>query len=140
MSIKYAAKGVKIKAGAAPAPTTEVPGIKEAGLIGGGREMIDTTNHGSIATKEQIPEPLRAVRGIEVTLFFDPADTEHARILAAYTAGTLEYQTFVLPDAGAAEFTMSGYITEFTVPTLGTTGALEAKYTFMAAGADTFTV
>lgn len=140
MSIKYAAKGVKIKAGAAPTPTSEIDGIKEAGLIGGGREMIDTTNHSSVAVKEQIPEPLRAARGLEVTLFFDPADTQHARLLAAYAAGTLEYQTYVLPDAGAAEFVMSGYITDFTVPTLGTTGALEAKYTFMAAGADTFTV
>ena len=139
MSTKYAAKGIKIKAGATATPTNEVDGIKEAGLIGGGREMIDTTNHGSVAVKEQIPEPLRAPRGIEVSVFFDPADTQHARILAAYAAGTLEYQTFVLSDTGAAEFVMSGYITEFTVPTLGTTGALEAKYTFTAAGAETFT-
>lgn len=138
MSVKYAAKGVVIKAGVAATPTTVIPGLKEAGLIGGGRDMIDTTNHGSTGTKEQIAEPLRAPRGIEATLFFDPADAEHARLLGVYESGALEYQTFVLPDAGAATFAMSGYITEFTVPTLGTTGALESKFTFTAAGAETF--
>lgn len=139
MSTKYAAKGAKILAGAAAAPATEVPAIKEVALTGGGREMIDTTNHQSTVTKEQIPEPLRDVRSIEVTLFYDPADTMHERLRAAQAAGTLEYQTLVLPDAGASQWAFSGYITEFTVPTLGVTGALECTYTFMAASSEAFT-
>lgn len=139
MSIKYSAKGAKIKAGATTTPTTEIPAIKEVGMTGGERTMIDVTNHQTTNTKEQIPEPLRDVRTLEATIFYDPADTEHERLRAAYEAGTLEYWTFVLPDTGAAQWAFSGYITGMTIPTLGTTGALESTLTFTAAGAPTFT-
>ena len=139
MSTKYAAKGAKVLAAATATPTAEVPAIKEVSLTGGGREMIDVSNHQSSGTKESIPNPLRDIRQIEVTIFYDPADTTHERIRAAHASGTLEYQTLVLPDTGAAQWAFSGYITEFTVPTLGATGALESTYTFVAAASEAFT-
>lgn len=139
MSTKYAAKGAVIKAGATATPTTVVPGLKSVGMPGGDREMIDVTNHGSVATKESIPEPLRDIRQLEVTLFYDPADAEHERLRAAQAAGTLEYQTLTLPDTGAAQWAFSGYITSFSLPELGVSGALECTYTFTAVGAETFT-
>lgn len=139
MSTKYAAKGAKIKAGATATPTTEIPGLKEVGMTGGDRTMIDVSNHASVNTKEQIPEPLRDVRTIEAVIFYDPDDTEHERLRASYEAGTLEYWTFVLPNTGAAQWAFSGYITGMTIPTLGVTGALESTLTFTAAGAPTFT-
>lgn len=139
MSTKYAAKGTKVLAGAAATPTTEVPAIKEVALTGGDREMIDVTNQQSSGTEESIPNPLRKIRQIEVTLFYDPADTVHERLRAAHANATLEYQTLVLPDTGAAQWAFSGYITAFTVPTLGVTGALEATYTFVASASEGFT-
>lgn len=139
MSTKYPAKGVKILAGAAAAPTNEVPAIKTIAMKGGEREMIDVTNMQSSGTEESIPNPLRKVRSIDVTLIYDPADTMHERLRAAHAAGTLEYQTLVLPDAGNAQWAFSGYITEMTVPELNVNGALESTYTFVANTAETFT-
>ena len=101
--------------------------------------MFDVSNHQSTNTKEQVLEPLRDVRTIEATIFYDPADTEHERLRAAYENGTLEYWTFVLPDAGAASWAFSGYITGMTIPTLGVSGALESTLTYTANGAPTFT-
>lgn len=136
---KYPAKGTIIKVAASATPTNTLLGVKEIQLTGGERKMIDVSNQASANTEESIPHPLREVRGLEVTLFYDPADTQHERIRAAHEAGTLEYQTLVLPDVGAAQFAFSGYITKFTLPTIGLNGALECTYTFMAIGAETFT-
>lgn len=139
MSLKFAAKGAQVKCAATATPTPVLGGLKEVSVNGGTREMIDTTNHGSTATKESIPNPLRDVRTLDVTIFYDPADTTHERIRAAHEAGTLEYQTFVFPDSGAAQYAMSGYITDWTVPTLGVDGALEVTYTYTAISAEVFT-
>lgn len=139
MSTKYAAKGIKILAGAAATPTTEIPALKEVSMGGGDRAMIDVSNHQTTNTKEQILEPLRDVRTLDATIFYDPADTVHERMRAAYEAGTLEYWTLVLPDTGNAQWAYSGYITSMTLPTLGVTGALECTLTFTASGAGTFT-
>lgn len=130
-------KGKSIKAGAAAAPTNVVPQLLDFDISDGDREMFDTTNQGTTGVKTSAPEPLRAARSVEVKLQFDPKDTEHARLYAAYLAGTLEYQTFVL--ASGSTFALSGYITAFPVPGGGLTGAAEASYTFSAVAAETFT-
>jgi hypothetical protein len=139
MASKFAAKGAQVKVAATATPTNVLDGVKEVSVNGGTREMIDTTNHASTGTKQSIPNPLRDVRSLDVTIFYDPADTQHERIRAAHEAGTLEYQTFVFPDTGAAQYAMSGYITDWTVPTLGVDGALEVTYTFTANTAEVFT-
>jgi hypothetical protein len=139
MSNKFAAKGAIVKCAATATPANTLGGLKEVALLGGDRELIDVTNHGSTGTKESIANPLRDVRSIDVTIFYDPADTQHERIRAAHDAGTLEYQTLVLPDTSAAQWAMSGYITSWGIPTLNVDGAIEVTYTFTASGADTFT-
>jgi hypothetical protein len=139
MSVKYPANGIIINVAATATPTNALGGLKEIAFLGGEREMIDVTNHGSSGVKEMIPHPLRNLRSMEVTIFYDPADTQHERMRAAHAAGTLEYQTVVLTDAGDAQYAMSGYITDWTIPTLGQDGALEVTYTFQATSAETFT-
>lgn len=139
MSAKTAAFGVQIKAGSSATPTNVVGGVKDVAFNGGDREMIPTTTHDSTVVKSYIPHPLRDVRSLTVTLAYDPADTNHERMRAAHAAGTLEYQTLILPDVGAAQWALSGYITKFTLPTLGTDGELECAYEFMCTAAETFT-
>lgn len=129
-------KGKSIKAGAAAAPTTVIPQLLDFDISEGDREMFDTTNQGTTGSKTAQPEPLRALRKVEVKLQFDPKDTEHARLYAAYIAGTLEYQTFIL--SSGSTLALSGYITAFPIPG-GLTGAQEASYTFSPAGDESFT-
>lgn len=137
MSTVYPNKGKSIKAGAAASPTTVVPGLLDFDIGEGGRELFDTTNQSTTGTKTYAPEPLREPRNVEVKLQFDPKDTEHARLYAAYLAGSLEYQTFSL--ASGSTFALSGYITDFPIPGGGLTGQAEASYTFHAVAAETFT-
>ena len=89
-------KGKSIKSGNAASPTTVLGNVLDFDIQGGDREMFDTTNQLTSGTMTSQPEPLRAPRKIEVKLQFDPTDTEHQRIYAAYLAGTLEYETFIL--------------------------------------------
>jgi hypothetical protein len=139
MSVKYAAKGAVIKVAATATPTNVVDGVKEISIIGGEREMIDVTNHGSTVTKSTIPHPLRDLRGIELVIFYDPADTQHERMRAAFEAVTREYMTLVLPDTGAAQHAFTGYYTKFSTPSIGQDGGLEVACTFMADAAEVFT-
>lgn len=139
MSTAYPAHGTLVKAGATATPTNNVDGVKEIGIIGGEREMLDTTVLATSAVKTRVPHPLRAARGLQIKLLYDPADTQHERMRAAFEAKTLEYMTLVLPDTGAAQWAYSGYYTVFTVPTLNSDGLLECDVTFEATGAETFT-
>lgn len=140
MSTRIATKGAIIKHGASSSPTTAIPGIRSIQVSGGERAMINATCHDSSSTLEYIAAPLRDTLTLTVTLAHDPADTEHEALRAAYAAKTLEYQTIVLPDAGTAQWALSGYITSFLSGQLNPeTGLLETVYTFKAIGAETFT-
>ncbi len=139
MSAKTAAFGVQIKAGVAATPTNVVAGLKEVAFNGGERAMIDSTTHDNTVVKSKTPHPLRELRSLDVTLEYDPADTNHERMRAAHAGGTVEYQTLVLPDAGAAQWAMTGIITKFSLPTIGIDGMLECVYTFEATAAEAFT-
>lgn len=129
-------KGKSIKAGAAAAPATLIPQLLDFDIGDGDRKMFDTTNQSTTGSETAQPEPLRALRKIEVKLQFDPKDTEHARLYAAYLAATLEYQTFIL--SSGSTFALSGYITAFSIPG-GMTGAQEASYTFSPCVDEVFT-
>ncbi|MBK8477796.1 MAG: hypothetical protein IPL39_16270 [Opitutaceae bacterium] len=98
--------------------------------------MFDTTNQATTGSKTAQPEPLRGLRKVDVKLQFDPKDTEHARLYAAYIAGTLEYQTFILSSGSTME--LHGTITSFQIPG-GITGAAEASYVFSPQADETFT-
>lgn len=140
MSTRIATKGAQIKHGASATPTTVLAGVRSIAVTGGERGMIDATCHDSSTTREYIKAPLRDTFGLNVTLAHDPADTGHEAIRAAYAAGTLYYLTLILPDAGAAQWELSGTITNFTPAQLSPEdNVLECTFTFKAHGADTFT-
>lgn len=138
MSTKNAAFGVTLKAAATASPTVVVPGLKEVSFNGGDRAMIDTTTHDDTVTKSAIPHPLRDLRSLGLTLAYDPADTVHERMRAAHAGKTKEYIDVILPDAGAATYSLSGYYTKWSLPTIGQDGMLEVAVEFMATTAETF--
>lgn len=136
---KISAKGSVIKHGATATPTDTLAAVRSISFNQGDREQIDTTTHDSETTKEYVDSKLRETPSLEFTLVYDPANTGHEAIRAAHAAGTLYYLTLVLPDAGSAQWAMSGYITGFSLPSLATNAALEATVFFKALAAESFT-
>jgi hypothetical protein len=139
MSTRIAAKGAIVKHGSSASPSTALAGIRSVSVSDGAREMINATCHDSSDTKEYISAPLRDTLGLTVTLAHDPADSGHEAIRAAYAANTPYFLTLVLPDAGAAQWALSGVITSFLPAQLNAeTGLLESAFTFKATVAETF--
>lgn len=137
---KIVAKGAIVKFGLTATPTTTFPQLKIVALEGGEREMLDATTHDSASTFEYIAAALRDTRGLPMEFLYDPANATHEQMRAAQEAGTLVYCTLILPDAGAAQWAMSGYLTRFNVGNLEPkSGLLEASAAFKAIGAETFT-
>lgn len=137
---KYPAKGVIVKYAATATPTTEVTNKAEVGFEDGERELIPSTTHENTTVKTYLDSGLRDTFAVMLRLLLDPADTIHELMRNHHSAGTLGYLTLVLPDTGAAQWAMSGNITQFSVPTLNPeTGRLEADFTFKAVTVDTFT-
>jgi len=139
MSTRIATKGVIIKYATTATPTNVLGGVRSVQINGGERGMIEATCHDS-TTREYIVAPLADTFGLTITVAHDPADTGHEAIRAAQAAGTLYYVTVVLPDAGAAQWALSGYFTGYTpAQTSPTDGLLECSFTFKANAAATFT-
>lgn len=137
---KIAAKGVIAKYAATATPTTAIAQLLELSLNIGDRGMINATTHDSTTTKDYIVEPLRDTNEVSGKICYDPANTVHELMRNHNASGTKGYLTVILPDAGAAQWDMSGYITRFGIPTLNPeTGKLEADFTFKADTVDTFT-
>jgi hypothetical protein len=140
MSTRIATKGAVIKHGASATPSTALAGIRAITPGGGQRQMINATCHDSSTDMEYIKAPLKDTKELTVVIAYDPADTGHEAIRAAYEAGTLYYLTLVLPDTGAAQWEKSGTVTSFLPAQLNPeTGLLESIFTFKAHGASTFT-
>lgn len=137
---KFKAKGVVIKAALTAAPTTVLAQMAEIAFDIGQRSLLDVTTHDSVTTKEYIDSGLRDTAELEVSSVYDPADAIHELIRAAAAAGTLVYMTLILPDTGNAQWAMSGFVTQFTVPNLGTNVDMKMNFKFKAAGPDTYTV
>lgn len=137
---KFTAKGVVVKTGSSATPTTTLPGVKSVSVNTGTREMVNVTTHDSTTTKEYLPAPLRDTVSIEIELVFDPTAVTHDAIVDAKDAGTKWYFTVILPDSGAAQWALSGYITDLSVPTLDPeTGSLMCTISYKADTADTYT-
>lgn len=137
---KIAAKGAIVKTGSSATPTTNLAQVRSVALTVGERPMIDSTTHDSASTKDYIAAPLRDTNQLEIVIAYDPAAATHEEIRAAHAAGTKWYFTLVLPDAGAAQWAMSGFITGFSVPALNPdTGLIESTITYRADTVDTFT-
>lgn len=140
MSIRTATKGAIVKRAATATPTNVVPGVRNVVPDGGERTLIDATCHDSSGTKEYIMSPLRDTLGVTLTVAWDPADTQHEAMRAAFVANTKEYLTLVYPDAGAAQHALEGYYTDFKVLGMNPTdGVLEAQFVYKAVAAETYT-
>lgn len=140
MSTRIATKGAVIKHGASATPTTSLAGIRAITVGDGQRSMIEGTCHDDSTTKSYLKAPLRDTDSLSVTLAYDPADSGHEAVRAAYAAGTTYYLTLILPDAGTAQWEQVGIITSFVVGQLNPdTGLLEATFTYKATSAATFT-
>lgn len=140
MSTRIATKGTVIKHGVSATPTTTLAGVRNVVPADGARALIEASCHDSTDTKEYIKAPLRDTMALGITIAYDPADTGHEAIRAAHAAGTLYYLTLVLPDAGSAQWALSGYITSFIPAQLNPdTGLLESVFQFKAISAETFT-
>lgn len=135
---KFKAKGVIVKAALTATPTTLVDQAAEVGFTLGDRTLLDVSTHDSVKTKDYIDSGLRETVELDITVEHDPANAVHEIIRAAADAGTLVYLTLILPDTGAAQWAMSGFITSFNIPNLGVAGSLKMNFKFKAAGADTF--
>lgn len=136
---KISAFNIVIKAAATATPTVVIAGLREIGFNGGDRAQIDSTTRDDTVVKSWLPHPLRDVRSLEIVCAYDPADTQHERMRAAHAAITREYQTLILPDTGAAQWALTGYIMKFSLPSLAADGVLEFSYQFIADAAETFT-
>jgi hypothetical protein len=138
-AIKYAAKGVVVKSGAAATPTTVLASVKSVMISVGDVSLVDVTTHDSTTTKDFVHPKLRDTLSADLTLVWDPAEATHEAIRAAHAAGTLWYLTFILPDAGAATYEASGYLIGFSIPALTPEGDLEVTLKFKAKSVETYT-
>lgn len=136
---KISAKGATIKHGVSASPTDDLAQVRSVSFDQGNREQIDTTTHDNTVSKDYTDSKLRDTASVEVVILYDPANTGHEAIRAAHAAGTLYYLTIVLPDAGAAQWALSGYIVDFVLSPLATNGVIEATIRFKANAAGTFT-
>jgi hypothetical protein len=140
MSTRIASKGAIVKYAATATPTNVIPGVRSVATTIGSRAMIDATCHDDSSTKNLIPAPLRDTVSLDITIAHDPANAHHEAIRAAHIAGTLHYVAVVLPDAGAAQWEVSGYWTDFGLPALNPdTGLMECVLKFKANAVETFT-
>lgn len=136
---KNKAKGVILKYGDAATPTNTIPQLAEISFDGGAWDRVDITTHDTSGVTKAYDVVQKEPPSIEVRLMLDPADTAHAWLITSHAAATLRYITFVLPDAGAAEWACSGHITNLQVSGLLVGGYIEASFTFACNAAATFT-
>jgi predicted secreted protein len=135
---KVKAKGTTIKYGATASPTTTIPALADIELTLGDREVIDATTHDSTGGKEYLDSGLRETPTLSARVKLDPADTAHEFIRASHSSGATVYITVVLPDAGSAQFAMSGVIQGYNV-SAPVNGTLDCSFTFKALTVEAFT-
>lgn len=136
---KTKAKGVIVKMATTSTPTTTLDQMAEVTFNSGSRSLIDTTTHDSATTMDYVDSGLRDTVELDISGEYDPANAVHEIARAAHDAGTLVYVTLILPDAGAATYVTSGYVTEWSVPAMTPRGSLKYSLKYKCAGVDTFT-
>lgn len=135
---KYKAKGVVIKYGDSASPTTTIPQLAEVDINLGERELIEVTTHDSATSKEYIDTGLVDTPEINVRVVLDPADVAHEWLRAKHLSGGIGYLTFVLPDAGSAQWACSGFVRSASIQP-GLKGSLDATFVFKCNVYPTFT-
>jgi len=136
---KYKAKGVIVKAGLSASPTAVASQMAEVSFNLGDRSLIDVTTHDTTNVKDYIDSGLRETPELDLTHVYDPDDAVHEIIRAAHAAGTLLYVTLILPNAGAAQWVLSGIVTSFNIPSAAPGGSLQMSWKFKATSVDSYT-
>jgi hypothetical protein len=98
------------------------------------REVDEITNHSGAGWKEFLPT-LKELAEFTITILYDSADTQHAALVTALTAGTLASYNITFTDTGAEVWTFSAYVTRFKLTT-PLDGANRAEVTLRPSGAN----
>lgn len=136
---KIKAKGVILKYGDSASPSTTIPQHAEVSYDNGQWDRIDTTTHDTSGATKTYVTSLKEPSAVTVRLMLDPADAAHAWLIAAADSGDVKYLTLVLPDGGAAQWALSGHVTNLSLGPLTPQGMIEANFTFSANASHTFT-
>ena len=137
---KTPTKGVIVKTGNSATPTTNLANVKTVRAKPGRREMIKSTTHDDTNVDSYVPRPVRDSSDLEIVALWDPANQTHEDVRAAHAAGTKWYFTVIFPDAGAAQYALEGYITDFEPGDFDTeSGLMEVTIRFKATAVETFT-
>lgn len=136
---KIKAKGVILKYGDAADPLTTVPQKTEVSLDLGAWDRTDTTDHDTSGSTKEYDTVLKEPPTIDVTGFFDPADTAHAWFISAHASGAEKYFELVMPDAGSAEFVCQAHVSNLSIGGMTPSGHLTFSATLAGTTAATFT-
>lgn len=139
MSTKIKAKGVVIKYGDTASPTTTIPQLAEVTFDNGQWDRAETTTHDTSGLTKTYVTTLKEPSSVDVRVFLDPADTAHAWLISAADGGGDKYLTVILPDAGTAQWALTGNVTNLKTSALTPGGLIEASFTFAGNAAHTFT-
>lgn len=113
MAQAYSAAGSLLQFGSSsPVTYTTIPYVQGYTYGGSERPRIDVTPISASAT-ETIPD-IPGEQNISFDIAYDPDDTQHAALLAAYNAGTtLLYFRDRHDNTGACDEYFTGYVTQW---------------------------
>jgi hypothetical protein len=106
-------------------PLVTIDGVLDITVSGGERPSIDMTPINATTGVAVVGIP--AFTTMAVKLAWDPANTQHAALLAAFVASVPVAQAFsmVYSDAGAASRAFTAYVSNFPPPAISKSGGLE---------------
>jgi hypothetical protein len=107
----WAVAGTQLQLAATGSPSNFVliPGVEGFQGPTGSKPDIDVTAIDDLAAKSVAGVP--DYGSVTFDLFWDPANTQHAQLLASFKAiGTIDYLKVVCADAGDAAITFSGEV------------------------------
>lgn len=136
---KIKAKGVILKYGDSAAPTTTLGQHAEVTYNNGQWDRVETTSHDTSGSTKTYVTSLKEPASVDVRVFLDPADTAHNWLISAADSGADKYLTVILPDAGTAQWALSGHVTNLTVGAMTPSNMIEATFTFAASASHTYT-
>ena len=135
---KVKAKGVILKYGDTADPSTTLPQKTEVSLDLGAWDRTDVTDHDTSDSTKEYDTVLKEPPTLDVTGFFDPADTAHAWFVSSHASGAAKYFELVLPDAGDAEFVFQAHVTSLSIGGMTPSGHITFSATLAGTTAATF--
>ncbi len=132
------ANGMILKFATTATPTPVVTEVTGVGFDPGKLTLIDVTAHGA-SQESKVNSGIRGLPTLPFDINYKPGDTVHEALRAAHAAQTLCYLTLILPDAGAAQYDLTGHVTSFEIPKSAPKDSLKREVVFEATTGETFT-